>query len=1048
MNKSCGCCEGVHLEAPEARHNRPGLGALRYRVGTHASFFSHMSARLSGAGVPELAALSTRDTSDPAIALLDSWACVADVLSFYQERIANEGYLRTALERRSVLELARLVGYRLRPGVAASVYLAYTLEKDTQPVTIPKGSRVNSIPAPGEQMQVFETSEALDARWQFNQLRARTRIPHTVETIVQRNRVYLAGTTTGLKINDILLVDVAGDPARPLVMRVLDVLPDDKAAHTRVNLAMVQVKPALLSAQEIWAKAVAKQRNKRFADVRKLAHKLVNEALPVHNSKNRKKLEQALGTLTALEKDAGRRTLTPPELLDIAAAALAEIRPDAPTAALEKFATWLDGVVDALSVLNAAIAADVMPPQPAPDAPPAFDDDDEFDPPATGAPPDSTVPKLQVDAVSFKSLVAALKQAPSVPPASSRQLRRDADATFAPRADIYARLVAAMLPAAGAQLYAGLGSIGSAASSLRVRVLRRALPMFGHNAPPRPILIGSHIDRYEEWNLEPGQKQVELDAAYEKVSAGSYTLIERAGVLPVLARIESAQPVSVARYGMAGRTTRLLIDQEWVPMADGELLLDVLRSATVHVQQEELALAEEPVEESVKGNVIELDALYEGLESGRWLIISGERIVAGASGIMGAELLMLAAVEGTAPVLGRAPHTRIVLGTQHGVAGLAYEYKRDTVTIHANVVHATHGETRNEVLGSGAAAIPMQAFVLRQPPLTWVSASVPSGVASTLEVRVNNVRWHEAGSVADLGPQDRSFVTQTDDEGRTSVIFGDGKRGARLPTGAENITARYRNGVGKGGNVRSGQLSLLATKPLGVKEVTNPIGASGGADREGRDQARAHAPLAVTALDRLVSTRDYADFARLFGGIGKASASRLADGGGQTVVVTIAGVADAPIDETSDVMRNLKTALLRYGDPFVPVLVKVRELQALVISASVKVLPDYDWEFVEPAVRAILLETFGFERREMGQGVAYSQVLAAIHRVPGVAYVDLEPLATISPDQAAQVFVDSGEPGNLTGRPASINNGMVQQAQLIYLMPSVRDTLILNEVKS
>jgi len=63
--------------------------------------------------------LKTRDPSDPAIALLDSWALVADVLSFYQERIANEGYLRTALERRSVLELARLIGYQLRPGVAA-----------------------------------------------------------------------------------------------------------------------------------------------------------------------------------------------------------------------------------------------------------------------------------------------------------------------------------------------------------------------------------------------------------------------------------------------------------------------------------------------------------------------------------------------------------------------------------------------------------------------------------------------------------------------------------------------------------------------------------------------------------------------------------------------------------------------------------------------------------------------------------------------------------------------------------------------------------------
>ena len=45
-----------------------------------------------------------------------------DVLTFYQERIANEGYLRTATERRSMLELARAIGYELSPGVAASTY--------------------------------------------------------------------------------------------------------------------------------------------------------------------------------------------------------------------------------------------------------------------------------------------------------------------------------------------------------------------------------------------------------------------------------------------------------------------------------------------------------------------------------------------------------------------------------------------------------------------------------------------------------------------------------------------------------------------------------------------------------------------------------------------------------------------------------------------------------------------------------------------------------------------------------------------------------------
>ena len=50
-----------------------------------------------------LSRLATRSTGDPAIAILDAWALVADVLTFYQERIANEGYLRTATERRSIL---------------------------------------------------------------------------------------------------------------------------------------------------------------------------------------------------------------------------------------------------------------------------------------------------------------------------------------------------------------------------------------------------------------------------------------------------------------------------------------------------------------------------------------------------------------------------------------------------------------------------------------------------------------------------------------------------------------------------------------------------------------------------------------------------------------------------------------------------------------------------------------------------------------------------------------------------------------------------------
>src|SRR4029077_10325320 len=143
----CGCCVATRPLTPASVANPADLSALHYRVGTHGSFLETMLARLSELrldGRNPLLPLRVRTANDPSVALLDAWATVADVLTFYQERIANEGYLRTATERRSVLELARLVGYTLRPGVAASVFLAYTLDKDPAKdtsVTIPQGSR-------------------------------------------------------------------------------------------------------------------------------------------------------------------------------------------------------------------------------------------------------------------------------------------------------------------------------------------------------------------------------------------------------------------------------------------------------------------------------------------------------------------------------------------------------------------------------------------------------------------------------------------------------------------------------------------------------------------------------------------------------------------------------------------------------------------------------------------------------------------------------------------------------------------------------------------
>ena len=132
----CGCCEAAAPPTPETIKNRPELSSIRYRVGTYASFRQAMIEAI--ARKPALKRWTTRASDDYGIALLEMWAYLADILTFYQERIANEAFLRTARLRESVLRLASFVGYRPSSGVAATAYLAFTVEKGKQ-VKIPIG---------------------------------------------------------------------------------------------------------------------------------------------------------------------------------------------------------------------------------------------------------------------------------------------------------------------------------------------------------------------------------------------------------------------------------------------------------------------------------------------------------------------------------------------------------------------------------------------------------------------------------------------------------------------------------------------------------------------------------------------------------------------------------------------------------------------------------------------------------------------------------------------------------------------------------------------
>jgi predicted phage baseplate assembly protein len=1156
MTRTCGCCEGTRRLTPVPIVNPPGLGALRYRAGTHATFLETMKGRLSDllvvlpgsteASAP-LRGLHARDPGDPAIALLDAWALVADVLTFYQERIANEGYLRTATERRSILELASLVGYRLRPGVAASVFLAFTLE-DGYRGEIPAGTRAQSLPVPGELPQPFETGAPLPARAEWNILRPRPTRPQALATTLAAQgtngasrTVYLDGTQTRLSVNDPLLLDLGDDQQR--LLRARAVRPEPAAGRTAVDVEpwLLQRTPGTLGRARLPAAAAMVE----------AARRVVRAALDLgaHRVLPGATVQRIVDLLLRL----GARLEGPASPADLVAVLEGEILPPlraehdrAVRLRYTRLQPWLDRFVPELErILEQLVRRQAG-----------------ADTASTAAP--------QPGFAGVGALVGDLTKPASIPPSDPSRLPRDLAATYAATGDTLPRLLSALQPALGDVLYAAWeGLPRTEAATEELYALRVRAGLFGHNAPPRAaesfsiglsgveafvldVTIGANSIRIDvpatdgtsttpfpaaaetvevtlsgltaeapvltvvfkrrrvvveiraggrgpiqvssagsdptvvafgtgpieivtgpaqptlvvsgeiqaEFPLVEQPSVVSLDASYPQILPGSWVALEKpdgqAGSTLLVRRVLTVRETSRADYGVTATGTQLLLESDWLDPAD---TFATVRGTTVYAQSERLDLAEvpiDPVDEPICGDRIELDGLYDGLEPGRRLIVAGERTdVPAVTGVSAAELVMLAGVEQLVqPELpGETTHTTLGLASK-----LAYCYRRDTVTVYGNVADASHGESRTQVLGSGDASRAGQRFELRQAPLTYVAATTPSGTESTLRARVNDILWHELPRLAEAGPDDRSYATVTDADQKTTVLFGDGRHGARLPTGAENLTADYRTGIGRSGNVGSGRISLLATRPLGVKAVTNPLPATGGADRDGLDQARRNTPLGVMALDRLVSVRDHEDLARTFAGIGKAAATRLSDGRRQLVHLTIAGVDDIPIATTSDLYANLVQALHRLGDPSLPAQVAVRDLLVLVIAGQVRVAPDYRWESVSPRIRAALLEAFGFERRELGQDVLLSQVLSVIQGVEGVDYVDVDVLAAVDEGTASRAPEQPhGLADSLTlnqrirARAANVDPAetdpakRIRPAQLAILRPQLPETLIFTE---
>src|SRR5262249_53340062 len=154
--------------------------------------------------------------------------------------------------------------------------------------------------------------------------------------------------------------------------------------------------------------------------------------------------------------------------------------------------------------------------------------------------------------------------------------------------------------------------------------------------------------------------------------------------------------------------------------------------------------------------------------------------------------------------------------------------------VRGNAISATHGQSRTET--AAATGLAEQSIALNFAPLTYISDA--QGVSrSTLQVFVREdparppVLWDEVEDFIESGPASRSYRTTRANDGFVTIRFGNGTQGRvppEFPGSPQNITVRYRTGIGDSGFVASDTLVHFdsAIDP-NITAITNPLPSEG-----------------------------------------------------------------------------------------------------------------------------------------------------------------------------------------------------------------------------
>ncbi len=1013
---SCNCCKPPTGGTPIDIDNRPGLSAVAYRVGTFANFRQTMFHAISRSA--ELRGLSTRQSDDYAITILELWSAIGDILTFYQERSANEAFLRTARLRDSVLRMARMIGYELDPGSAATALLSFTAEKNKQ-VQVPVGLRVQSVPGQDERPQKYETLETITVYdWLNEQMIFPA--PIGINPLAKGSMsAYLSSGKDGLTVAEnlveddrVLLFNSAGtEPVEELVVKKI------KAEHEHVKVSWSS--PVQGTKWDMTTRGFKLIRSFRLFGYN------VQPSYPKPSPSTgiiRTWTVQNIGTGSPGTDNFAINTTNSYLHLD-------STYDDLKVGTLLLLVDGMDGTTQQTLLTVMVVDQDNQTLGPVTDTvtritvTPAFsaiDDRRQVVVHELAGPPISfwgfSYPEIIESSTVF--IPGRCIDAESIEIARPIEKNAYEEGYTIKLTDIEKGRQTILKDKNDKPITAKINRVDITGNEIVFDATTddaETISLFSLGKDASQTVTGLCSAQHEA-SLTLHDSSPSLKVTIGKVGprtisssvSGTFNLSQLAIGLQYLIRAADTDPVFA-------NATVLVVDKRLVVLpGDFESAIEFSKTTDDETTVVELGLDTDHVT-TLSGLMSgELDPVPAYTKDTPQLTVSIGPVGPLIIDLDNARTNLVDIAEDVqnklkdadvAPFFKYASVIPLVnsLLVFHGMIGEAYQdylkvelsvggeilLDRSSTMLMGNVASASHGETiESEVLGDADPTIPFQEFTLKKSPVTFVPSSGEGGADNTLQLFVNNVLWQEVSSLYGNGPVDTVYRSFINDDAEMSVRFGDGKTGARPPKGRANLAARYRQGLGLDGRVGAETLKTLLDKPKGLKSVINPAKADGGADPETLDNARKNAPTTVRTFDRAVSLLDIEDLARSRSEVDKARVTWVWSGASRVVHLTIAGQNGGIFSLTA--LKRIHAGLTAQRDPNRQLLVDNYETIPILVTATLNIDATYVATKVADATQSALLEALSFESLEFAQSIHLSDVYAILQNVPGVVSVDID----------------------------------------------------------